>query len=517
MGKSVLIVNHKLEELSLLRSIVAELDFSVVGAASSVNMAMSYLRQTPFDLVLVSYDLGNQEKSGLQIIQEMYAEKLSLFQTTFLLVADAEQSSTLLIGSLESAPDAYIYRPFNRNKIKSTLEKLFRVKQAVLPMTSKMDQGKWDKAIISGGRLVNQYPGLQAYLERLQGLCFLQSNNPEAAEQLFVDVSAARQQPWARVGLGIALYRTGQYPRAIEVLQAVVDQQHISVEAYIWLARSLRIMGQAQQALTLMKKAVMIQPTIPQLHTELANQAAQNGEWSSAINGFRLAQQYSRYSIFQSMDDYFGRVNALIAQYREKPGNGAALEVEAVRVLEAAVSDFRDDARVQFRSYILLAELRKALGNTELYEFELSQAENLLQRLAPEEQCRWIDSALDVAENSTSKATFAKQRSQLLKEAKAPWIEQTVTGLRLYQQGKRREAFNAFLHAEQLGAQSPTATLNLMQAGVELLRLSGKSALDAVEWGKCVERFQHLHYGSLSVKQFDRYQKIMQLLAQLQN
>ena len=97
-GQSVLIVDCKLDEMSRLRDIVTGLAFTNIDVASSANMGVSDLREQQYDLVLIAYDLGKNEKNGLQVIQEAFAEKLHLFQTLFLLIIDPD-ASTLLVGS----------------------------------------------------------------------------------------------------------------------------------------------------------------------------------------------------------------------------------------------------------------------------------------------------------------------------------------------------------------------------------------------------------------------------------
>ena len=74
--RSVLIVDHMLEDLQSLRSIISVLGYKQVQVASSVNMALSLFRELKFDLCFVCYDLGQDEKNGLQLLQELQFEGL---------------------------------------------------------------------------------------------------------------------------------------------------------------------------------------------------------------------------------------------------------------------------------------------------------------------------------------------------------------------------------------------------------------------------------------------------------
>ncbi|SIS80183.1 response regulator [Neptunomonas antarctica] len=514
-GKSVLIVDYKLDELSGLRNIVSGLGFEKIEAASSVNMAMSYLREESFDLVLIAYDLGKTEKNGLQVIQEVYAEKLRLFQTLFLLIVDAGPSS-LLVGSLESAPNAYISRPYERAKIQNLLEKLLRVKKAVVRVDESMDSGDWNRALEYCTRLIDIYPGLKVYLERLQGICLLESERYRDAEVLFAGLVTSRKQVWAQVGQGMAYYFMGYHSKAVDVLQQVVDQQHISVEAYTWLARSLQVLGNLSQSVLLMRKAVMLQPSVPQLQSEMGNMAAYAEDWVLAVDAFRAVIKYSRYSVFQNPDHYFALVRCLIARYQIKKENLAEFELEAIRAMEDVIRDFVSDISVQFRAHLVIAELREVLGNTVLAQAELKQALGLFEQLPVDEQWRWLDWIVDASEGKVIAEPVKTLKSQLLhNEHPEPWVVLMKSGLQQYQKGELETACESFRQADFAQAESVAVVLNLAQATLEL-KAKDSSELSMRHWVDCLVRLNRLNYGAFSLKQQKRYKTLMQRYSAIQ-
>ena len=508
-GKSVLIIDYKLEELSRLRSIVSGLGFEQVEAASSVNMAVSYLREQAFDVVLVAYDLGKAEKNGLQVVQEAFAEKLNVYQTLFLLIIDSAYSS-LLVGSLESAPDAYISRPYDRAKIQNLLEKLQRVKKAVLRVEESMDNAQWSRALEYCARLINIYPGLKVYLERLQGICLLESGSYQEAEVLFGRIVTSRKQVWAQVGQGMAFYYLGRHKEAINILQQVVDQQHISVEAFSWLARSLHVSGDLTQSIVLMRKAVLLQPYVPQLQSEMGNLAAGAEDWPLAIDAFRDVLKYSRYSVFQEPDHYFSLVRCLIAQYQVKSGNKEELELEALRVMESVVRDFVGDITVKFRAHLVLAELRSVLDFEVMAEAELTQAVGLYEQFSAEDQWRWMDWMADAADGKPSMETVKSIKGKLLQEVNAEsWVELMRAGLQHYKKGDLERAAELFFQADNADADCVSVILNFAQVIIERKSLAGNN-VSQQQWAACLARLNRLHFGALSVKQQKRYKTLMQ-------
>lgn len=514
LGKSVLIVDHKLEELSRLRDIVSSLGFEDIGAASSVNMAMSYLRESQFDVVLVAYDLGANEKNGLQVIQESYAEKLNLFQTLFLLIVDKE-SSSLLVGSLESAPDAYLYRPYDRAKIQANLEKLLRVKKAVLPMEEAMDRGEWKKATLFGAKLIHLYPGLKVYLERLQGICFIESGSYDAAEMLFSDIVEQRQQVWAQVGLGMSYYYLSRYKEAADTLQSVIDQQHISVEAFLWFARSVQAGGENDQAIVLMRKAIMLQPTVPQLRSELGNMAAVSEDWDVAIDSFKEYVKFARHTVFQEADHYYALAKAMLKSHQKKSADVAELEMGILKIMESVIRDFGEEGVIKLRAHVTLYEIRSGLGNSTLAESELQLAVEEYKKLSTEEQTRWIDWMVDSSEDTRFYDDFYLHKNKLLQgKDKKPWVASMVKGLLHFKKREFTESFNSFRASLEQGGSSGTLALNLVQAGIEA-RKSGDENFTVVDWGQCLNCLQKLNYGGLSEKQFQRLIKLLQRYSEI--
>ncbi|WP_315980646.1 response regulator [Aliamphritea spongicola] len=118
----VLIVDNRLDDLAELKGALSQLGIKTIHVASSVNMALALLREETYDICFALFDLGKTEKNGLQLIQEAGAEGTKLYTTTFILVVDQDRSK-LLFGSLDTAPDTYISKPYDVAKIRVRLEK----------------------------------------------------------------------------------------------------------------------------------------------------------------------------------------------------------------------------------------------------------------------------------------------------------------------------------------------------------------------------------------------------------
>lgn len=513
-GKSTLIVDKQLADLQALRAILGNLGFSEILVASSVNMALSLLRERPVDVCFLCYELGRGEKNGLQLLMELQAEAQCPFSRCHILVVDPEKSE-LLLGSPGHAPDIYISKPYEKSSLSAKLGKLMRLKRTLLPVERLLDQGAWQEALVECDKLLQLYPGLHVYLQRLKGIILLRNNRAEPARGVFADLLKGRDKPWIRIGLAIAACRSGWFEQANQQLDHVISQQQICVEAFVWRARLHRLQGTPREAQALLRRAVVLQPTVALLQGDLANMAALNNETGLACDAFRSAIRYSRYSAFQHPDYYFGLVRVLMgALGGEKEEDSREAEQEAIRVLEQAQRDFLGAAVVHFRCRLLASEVYRAAGDQELGERAAQEALALFESLSPDEQALWLDQLVEGMEQTTAAERARECRQTLTRQmARLEWGRDNLRGMMEYRKGALEEARASFERAWQQQQDNASIGLNLVQALLEIGR-RGK-ALERGALAQCEEVLYRIQFAALTPKQQQRYRGLMQRLASL--
>ncbi|MGB0466762.1 MAG: tetratricopeptide repeat protein [Pontibacterium sp.] len=512
-GKSVLIVDNTLEDLASLRQILGHLGVQRIQVAASVNMALSLLRIEKYDLCFVDYDLGKDDKNGLQLLHEANAESLLTHRHLFILVVDTERSN-LLFGSLEHSPDTYISKPYQLPKVRARLDKVMRIKHVTEPVDQLLDEGELAAALQRCDQLADLFPGLQLYLCRLKGIILLQLKRYSAALKLFELLTERRDLPWAEVGLGSACFHLGRYDDALKILNRVVDNQHVCVEAFSWLGRAHRAKGSLQQAVTLMRKAIMLQPTVPQLQRELADLAAQASDWELSVDAYRAAVRYARYSVFQEPSSYFGLARALAYRMKEAgEAQAAEAEEEVIRLFEAVVLDHQHYEGIGLRAKLCAGDIFR-IGNVPvLAEQRLHDAWAMFQALSPEVQCLWLDAVLD-ATAGTPLADEVNQQKKALSEVMVglPWAKANLKALMSFRKGDYEAAFLLFRHAHQAQPGHIGIALNLIQAGIEVARRETDSAVTLI---RCNKVLSQVRFGELSERQQGRYRALAKHCAEL--
>ncbi|WP_420598802.1 hypothetical protein [Neptuniibacter sp.] len=508
-GKSALIVDSKLEDLGSLRQILGNLGVGSVQVSSSVNMALSLMREISFDLCFSCYDMGSNEKNGLQLLQEAKLEGIFNNSSAFFLTV-SEQNSELLFGSLENSPDTYISKPYDAGKVRFRVEKQLRIKESVRSVEQFLDEGEFEKAVTAVESLMRKFPGLRIYLLRLKGIALLKMGENEQAKRLFESLAEHREVPWAEVGKGIANFKIGRFEESLTCLNRVVDQQHVCVEAYTWLARGYKIRGELERAVTLMRKAVMLQPTVPVLQSELAELASQTQEWDISKAGFQQAIKYARYSAFQVPENYFGLTKVLI---ESNLGRLDQVEPEIIRLLEDVVIDFSENEEIIFRAKLVNSDLYRKEGNSERLQQMVLQTWRFFQRMELDNQCKWIDVMLEIVQEASIYNEVSDRRRELSRVIiELDWGKANYTAMSSYRKGNLEQAYVLFLRAHKLLSGHSGIALNLLQTGIELLKKGdgGSETIFTLQ-----EVLSIIYFGSLSDKQRVRFGELSRRLAEI--
>lgn len=502
--KKVLIVDNRLEDLGELKKILERIGVSEIQVASSVNMALALLRVERYDICFIVFDLGKDQKNGLQLIQEATAEGCRQYATAFILIVDPDRSK-LLFGSLDSAPDTYISKPFAEAKVRYRVEKILRIKNVLQPLETLLDSGDLQGGGETCARLLQEFPGLNLYIQRIRGIILIELGLYAEAEHLFESLVAQRDLPWAKVGLGLTLCHLGKYKGAQRYLRQVIDDSHFCIEAFSWLARSYLAMGERGEAIGLLRKAILLQPTVPQLQGVLGSLSAQNKEWPIAINAYREAVRFAHHSCFQTDDFYFGLVGALLSRVDSSSSSDAIeAEAEAVRVLEDVVGAFPGEALIQFKSRLLAAMVYRLTGSAARANLAAQNAFDLFCNLQLTEQAEWIEPMMDGLEGSEVEAEAQALRQQINRDmSRLEWGKLNIQGMLCYRKKEYRKALGFFVRADGLLPNNPSVVLNLVQAALEQSRQPGPEQQELLL--QCDNALYAINYGALSGRQQNRY------------
>lgn len=514
-GKSVLIVARKLEDLALLRSLYSGFGASDISVASSANMAINMLRLRRYEYCVVESLLGDDQKTGVQVIEEARREGLTPATSAFLLVTTATAGKQPR-DSIEFSADSWISKPLDPNALRRRMEQLVKLKAVVLPVESLIDCGEPKKALALMPKLIARHASLEPYLGRMKGRVLLQRRQYDQGRGHFQRLLDDRDLDWARLGLGICDFHLGAYETALAHFTRLLDRNPDSLEGYEWVSRIHRVMGSNQQAQQILEQGVKALPTAGSLYSELGNVASENSQWEVATKAFRNAVKYAKHSYHQHPNDYFGLARCLQTQLsRSGDAPSALAQQEALRTLEEVVEEYPDDDHIRFRSRLMTSETYQRCGDAVRADSAAKDAFEVYKKLTDDQKAEQLDNLLEGVEATSLKGLVEEFKNDFNRKVytETEWGRYNLQGLGLYRKGRFYEALCCFEKALQKVDSSSSILLNLVQAGHEVIKHNPERTVEVLVL--CNRRWLTLSIGALNSKQQQRYRALSQRRAEL--
>lgn len=249
----VLIIDDFQNMRSMLRQMLLSLGFQQIAQAASAKDGLETLRKRRFDLVLCDYNLG-EGLDGQQLLDQGRAEGVIDLATAFVMVT-AENSNEMVMGALESVPDAYLAKPVSKDLLRARLMRALQRRAPFSEIARALRKGP-EVAIACIDRQLAQDTDGRLDLLRVKADLALSLGQVEQVEQAAREALADRPLAWAVTRLGDVVQAQQGDSDATEALYrrsiALTPQ---FMEAHDRLIALLEAQGRTEEALELLHQA----------------------------------------------------------------------------------------------------------------------------------------------------------------------------------------------------------------------------------------------------------------------
>ena len=492
-SKKILII----EDHATMRKAINEMLFSLAAEstveAANGEAAIAAMEKEKFDIVLCDYNLG-AGKNGQQVLEEAKYRKLLPLNAIFIMVT-AEQTSSMVLGAMESKPDEYLTKPFNAQQLAMRLERNAARKEYLGDIEQAMTAGRLSQAIQRcDAKLQQNDRKMHFQLLRLRAELAINAGDIDTAHAIYREALQHREPYWAQQGLGVIAYLQNDLDSAGAIFQKLIEEQPMQLEAYDWLAKCYESLGDFEAEQTTLNRATELSPQAILRQKKLAAVADKNGRFDVAEKAYKAAVNLGQYSIHKSSGDFSG----LARIYAKTNAHQAAL-----KTLKDMRERFNNDAESELRAATLETELYRTIGDAARSRQAYETAKALCQKLDdhiptdlrldfartcylngdPEianhqieyalknniDDERFIDEVRDML-NSTG---YAEQSDVLIQPIKQAMVEINNKGVELYKQGRLAEAEQVFQEAANAMPENRTIILNMVKILLYDLRQSG--------------------------------------------
>ncbi len=131
---NILIVEDELLIAEMIKEMLIELSYTVVGIAKNYNQAISHLSEDEIDLAVLDINLSEQ-KDGIDLATEIQ----NTYKIPFIYLTSYSDPVTIKKAA-KTTPSAYLLKPFTSDDLHVTIE-LIKNKQSLKPNTIVVKDG----------------------------------------------------------------------------------------------------------------------------------------------------------------------------------------------------------------------------------------------------------------------------------------------------------------------------------------------------------------------------------------
>jgi DNA-binding NarL/FixJ family response regulator/Tfp pilus assembly protein PilF len=499
--KKILIVEDFPGMRKTIREMLYTLDAFDIEEVSNGISAISTMQKNRFDIVLCDYNLG-AGKNGLQVLEEAKTRKLLPFSATFIMIT-VEQTPGMVLGAMENKPDEYLTKPFTARQLLGRIERNIQRKNYLADIDKARNNNNFPQAILHCENLLKYGDRkMHSQLVKLRAELATDIGDFKHAQSLYENVLKTRTLNWAQIGLGKTYFLQGNYDHAKIILNQVIVNSPMMMEAYDWLAKTYLACKQNTDAEVILITAVDLSPQAILRQQKLASVAEKSDNIDVASKAYQAAIELGKYSIHKSSSDYAG----LAKLYNDNNASS-----DALKIIDLLREEFINDPESELRATILESAIFHNMQNTEsanqafqrakvLHKQENIPKELLLDMaaacyqnnesvLAEQIVKRLVKNYFD--DNSFIKAIKAihntasknKHVLQLINQARQEQIEINNKGVNLYNKGKISEAIEVLEQAMEEMPNNKTIILNITKILLREIKVSGhtKTKLNRIQ------------------------------------
>jgi DNA-binding response OmpR family regulator len=491
-AKNILVIDDFPGMRKSVREMLYTLDAVDIKEVGSGIEAIGAMEKDRYDIVLCDYNLGTG-KTGLQVLEEARVRQLLPFSTVFIMIT-AEQTPGMVLGAMENRPDEYLTKPFTTRQLLSRIERNIQRKIYLADIEREKQKQNWSVAIhLCEGKLHSPHRKYHSYLQKLRAELAIATGDFKFAKSIYEDMLKQRDLNWARYGLGEICFLQGNFEEAVTILEQVIEQSPMMMEAYDCLARVYLAIEKKIEAEEILKTAVNLSPQAILRQQKLAGVADNNGNNEVASKAYQAAVELGKNSIHKSSSDYSGLAKlyhknneseqalSIISAMREEFNNDKESELRAALV-ENSVYQKLEDAELVEQSFQRAKILFKNTHNVPK-ELQLEMAMTCHQNDDPELADQVIgdliknhiddDVFIDEIKAMQKECGKGDESARLIKETRKELVEINNKGVRLFKQGRLPEAVQLMVQAREKMPGNKTIILNFIKILLQDAKVSG--------------------------------------------
>lgn len=529
----VLVIDDHMLARGYLKYSMEELGFQHIEYVDKVNLALSALRTSHFDLVICSYEL-KQEQDGY-FLYEQLKDTDDLRPSTAFVFISADTTPDIVHSIVELQPDDFLAKPFTVRELNKRLTRVLTRKRALKPIYKLIESNQLDPALqeIEVFLAEPKNADFYAIALKLKGELLIAKGYVEQAKDFYQAILNVQNFTWAQLGLIRCCIQLDEDDDAEKLILELAFRPDSMLAAYDLLTALQIKHKEFADALETVDTATNISPRNLKRHHMAFDLSRLTHDYESHFEAAKRIVKYAKNSVHDKPEIYLNAARAGIdfAMTSEQEQTSKLLKQvsdylkqmksnfpkadlkEQITIIDARMMYLRDEAD----------NARSLLEQVSETKLEAESMDALLDKAKAFHEVGLHDNALTILDAIAKRCVQDPDQSELFLQ----YIQQereekdsirhspkelNNSAVQQYHQGDLDTALETFRQAFTVMPKNASIALNLLQAAAISIRDKGQTPYDKDMIRNCMFTIEN---GKLNADQDQRYHKVKEVLREL--
>jgi DNA-binding response OmpR family regulator/Tfp pilus assembly protein PilF len=520
-----LIVDNIKPSQDILKQYVMRKTNKQVDSTHYAQDVASICQQKTYDVILLGYDLGENQKNGQQILEELRVNRY-INRHCIVILITAEVSQSMVLAALEHKPDHYLCKPYTLSELDKRLNYCLHKKKSMERIYQALDD---DNPLLVIERCKYALHNNTKYKTECLGIIsrqYFELQRYDEAKSIYLSHKNSANCQWAMIGLGKLALHEKKLKQAEKLFKLLIKDYPLYLSSYDWLAVTYEEQFHYLFAEEILEQALKLSPRSLSRLKKFANLCIHNQHFDKATFAYEKNYTLAHNSIHHCADNTVKYVQALVEHTPSLPlVDAKKFNNKAFTFIKQMTRDFQD-VDIKIQSHLLNACLFEVTREKELANEELQRGELLLikeQENIAIEKLIEISYTLKKLDKNNLAIQIIEAREKSIAEEKESKHAGVVNfkdkvqvdielGLVLYSEKKYQDAIKKLESALSCYPQHIGITLNLIQV-LLVSYIEGES--NGVELERARVLLDKLNNMSLSHMEFERLKKMQKKYQQI--
>ena len=408
-NKNFLIIDNLKPSHDILKKFAITLTNKQVDSTLYAQDVIPMCLEKRYDIILLGYDLGDKQKNGQQLLEELRTSQI-ISRQCIVIIITAEVSQAMVLAALEHKPDSYLRKPYTLQELHKRLNKCMAKKDTMADIYQALDDNDKKLAI----NLVNEALANNT-LYRMECLGiksrqFFELEKYDLAQNIYNTYKDEPNCQWAAIGLGKIALHKNELSKAEEIFKEIIEQQPLYLPTYDWLASTYQKKSNNLDAEEALEKAISLSPRSIVRLKAYAGLCFENEHYEQAANAYHRVYNLASNSIHQVPENALMFAKSLAGYSATLPRLDAKKMNNRAFSMMSQMNKTFNQVGIKIQSYLLSACL---LENIHDYMVAKNKLNLGLKLLDEERQNLDVDDLTEIA-NSLTKLNRNTKASQIL-------------------------------------------------------------------------------------------------------